>query len=157
MGTGVVSGNVLLSCDGVPALNANQPGSEDGFVFTGNVVHGVDGGYVVVIDTPVVSVVGGGDAKSGKGLVLQATCATPGAELFYTTDGSVPTEAGSAIAWPGGSGGRLQLPARTMAVFVKAFANFAMQAAAAKGEVRVVPSPAEGGVYSPANPVGRPQ
>jgi hypothetical protein len=152
-----VVGNVLRSCPGTPAFNVNMDGAADGFTFASNIVHGVDGGYVTVIGTPDVAVVVAGDPAAGYGPTLEAKATTPGSQLFYTTDGSVPVEEDS-LVWP--RAGRLRLPARATAVFVKAFADFELEravaaavasSAAVVGSVSIQPSAAEGGVYRPTD------
>ena len=152
-----VVGNVLRSCPGTPAFNVNMDGAADGFTFASNIVHGVDGGFVTVIGTPDVAVVVAGDPAAGYGPTLEAKATTPGSQLFYTTDGSVPVEEDS-LVWP--RAGRLRLPARATAVFVKAFADFELEravaaavasSAAVVGSVSIQPSAAEGGVYRPTD------
>ena len=167
--------HLSMAFAGTPGFYIAQPGAADGFTFSNNTVD--DGSKVrlsgqsllpslpacnltrldaplqgsasvTVVLPPNVTRVGG-----GPGIVLSATAQTPGSVLRYSVDGSRPTPASP--LWPGGSGGTLSLPARTAAVFVKAFPAGAGSAGSSRqwraqeeGGGVVVESPVGGGVYA---------
>jgi ELWxxDGT repeat protein len=57
------------------------------------------GEYTIVVDTPVITPNGGAFANPTN---VSIVCATPGAEVYYTTDGSNPVKGVSTLLSPGG-------------------------------------------------------
>lgn len=163
--SGRVDGNVIKTCpgmraaeleqnfdashpplppsEGIPAFFVSEQGADAGFTFTNNTIDdGSNGSATVsVMLPPVVTRVSGASP-----IVLRAAAQTGGDVLRYSIDGSRPTP-GSPL-WPGGSGGTLELPPRTVAVFVKAFPP--PGAAAGGASALAVESPVAGGVYTPS-------
>lgn len=115
--TGLIANNVLAACAGTQVYN----GDTSGFILSNNTIYT---GTAFVVATPVVSVVAGGAAAT-----ITATCATPGAVLRYTLDGSRVTR--DAALWPAGG----LTVRRATAVLVKAFANGLIESAVAGGVV----------------------
>jgi hypothetical protein len=119
--SGVVQGGRIASCPGIPPVTAHWPTSADGWDFSGNVVDGVNASVVVLGSPSVLQI-----ASPTGGVLLRATKVPSSPRLpsistvlRYTLDGSMPT-ANSSL-WPTSGSGVLTLPARTVAVLVKAF------------------------------------
>jgi hypothetical protein len=115
--SGVIESNTFVPCadNNPPVFYPLEPGAMDGWTIQNNVIGGQNG-TVHVIDPPVVSWTF--DAAKQAIVVTAAPPATyPFAVLRYTTDGSRPRE--TAQEWP--ATGTLTLPARAVAVNVKAF------------------------------------
>jgi hypothetical protein len=112
--SGRVNGNVFTTCPGnsPPVFNTVNASWLDGWDLTGNVVDGQNGTVTVVENPAVAATVG------ASGITVTATCATTGAVLYYTVDGSKPSPATSPVFPASGS---LLLPLRSVAVSVKAF------------------------------------
>ena len=112
--SGVIAGNVLATCPGVPLFNdALDPGLA-GWTFSDNAIDGVGGVTLAVAAAPALTATRAADGA----LRIAAASATAGAALTYTTDGSRPTRASP--AWPA-AGIVLAQGFRATAVFVKAF------------------------------------
>ena len=128
--SGALKGNVFATCPGTALFNdANDPGLA-GWDISNNAVDGVNASLSFTA-TPVVS----GEMLPSGGMLVTASCATSGAVLRYTVDGSRPREDASVFLEGG-----LELPPqwRAVAVFVKAFSG-----------VGGVESEVAGGVFAP--------
>jgi hypothetical protein len=118
--TGLVSNNTLAACPGKEVYN----GDTSGFSFSGNKI--LNGSVIasLVVAAPIVTA-----APAGAGAVhLDAACATPGAVLRYTLDGSRVTT--GSPAWPAGG---VDVGLRATAVLVKGFAAGMVESAVAGG------------------------
>ena len=118
--TGLVSNNTLAACPGKEVYN----GDTSGFAFNDNTI--INGSVITsfVVATPTVTA-----APSGAGAVhVDAVCATPGAALRYTLDGSRVTA--SSLAWPARG---VDVGLRATAVLVKGFAAGMIESAVAGG------------------------
>jgi len=120
--TGGVSNNTLAACPGKEVFN----GDTSGFSFSANTILNGSAIANLVVAAPIVTA-----APSGAGVVhVDAACATPGAALRYTLDGSRVTA--SSPAWPSGG---VDVGLRATAVLVKGFAAGMIESAVAGGVV----------------------
>lgn len=118
--TGLLDSNVLAACPGKQVYT----GDSSGFLFSNNTVLNVSASTPLpVAAAPIVTAT----ATGADGLLVTATCATPGATLRYTLDGGRVTE-GDAL-WP--SGGVAVV--RATGVLVKAFAPGLLESPSAGG------------------------
>lgn len=133
--SGVIHNNIFATCPGTPVFFEAVPGAMAEWQVSSNFIDGQNASLLVV-DTPVVE-----STVNASGISLRASCATPNAQLVYSLDGSLPTQA--SLVWP--SDGVLHLPPRSVAVNVKAFPNAATRHVSSSG--LYIESASAGGVF----------